>query len=128
MRQLESAEQKKIVQWWHLACRRYKLPEKILFAIPNGGRRDAITGARLKAEGVRAGVPDLFLAHPNSRGSCGLFLELKQGKGSDKGQLSEAQKECLFELNKQGYAVCVPYGFDEAKKYIEDYLEEEANV
>ena len=121
MRQLESAEQKKIVQWWHLACRRYRLPEKILFAIPNGGRRDAITGARLKAEGVRAGIPDLFLAHPNGRGSCGLFLELKQGKG----HLSDEQKDCLSMLNKQGYAVCVPFGFDEARQYIEKYLEEE---
>lgn len=31
-----------------------------LFAVPNGGRRDAVTGARLKAEGVVAGVADLI--------------------------------------------------------------------
>lgn len=36
----------------------------LLFAIPDGGRRDAVTGAHLKAEGVRAGVPDMFLAVP----------------------------------------------------------------
>lgn len=120
MRQLESAEQKKIVQWWALACRRYKLPEKILFAIPNGGRRDAITGARLKAEGVRAGVPDLFLAHPCNE-FHGLFLELK-AKG---GRLSDEQKEFLQIAQVAGYATAVPVGFVEAKEVIEKYLNTE---
>ena len=32
-----------------------------LHAIPNGGNRSAVTGARLKAEGVKRGIPDLFL-------------------------------------------------------------------
>ena len=34
---------------------------RLMFAIPNGGARDAITGAILKAEGVKPGVPDVFL-------------------------------------------------------------------
>lgn len=117
MRQLESAEQKKIVQWWHLACRRYKLPEALLFAIPNGGYRSAITGARLKAEGVRAGIPDMFLAYP-SGAFHGLFLELKV-KG---GRLSDSQKANIEKLRQQGYAVFVPYGFTEAREVIEKYL------
>lgn len=117
MRQLESAEQKKIVQWWHFACRRYRLPEALLFAIPNGGQRSAITGARLKAEGVRAGIPDMFLAHPSGV-FHGLFLELKV-KG---GRLSDSQKANIEELRKQGFAVFVPFGFEEAKTAIEKYL------
>ena len=45
---------------------RYEYPtlSKRLFAVPNGGRRDAVTGARLKAEGVIAGVADLILLTP----------------------------------------------------------------
>lgn len=117
MRQLESQEQKKIVQWWALACKRYKLPEKLLFAIPNGGRRDVVTGARLKAEGVRTGVPDMFLAFA-SNGFHGLFLELK-AKG---GRLSKEQKTFLEMANIAGYATAVPIGFIEAKDVIEKYL------
>ena len=47
----------------------------LLFAIPDGGRRDAVTGAHLKAEGVRAGGPDMFLAVPRQN-APGLFPEL----------------------------------------------------
>ena len=44
-----------------VACVRwfaYQYPELqgLLFAVPNGGRRDAVTGAKLKAEGVITGV------------------------------------------------------------------------
>ena len=47
---------------------------KMLYAIPNGGARNAITGALLKAEGVKPGVPDLCL--PVARGKYhGLYIE-----------------------------------------------------
>jgi hypothetical protein len=39
------------VQWFRLAYHHY---HHSLFAVPNGGRRDKVTGARLKAEGVLA--------------------------------------------------------------------------
>ena len=43
------------------------IPElALLFAIPNGGKRDKITGARMRAEGVKPGVPDIFWAFTNS--------------------------------------------------------------
>ena len=54
----------------------YQYPElsALLFAVPNGGRRDPVTGARLKAEGVVAGVSDLILFLPSDKhrrnGSC----------------------------------------------------------
>src|SRR5258706_15604992 len=50
-----------VIAQWYLMCARYGLPAFSLLAIPNGGARDPITGARLKAEGVRAGMPDLQL-------------------------------------------------------------------
>lgn len=54
----------------------------LLFAVPNGGARDAVTGARLKAEGVVAGVADLILLTPSADGSAhALCLELKTAKG-----------------------------------------------
>ncbi len=55
------------------------------FAIPNGGRRDKITGAILKREGVKAGVPDIAIVRD---GGSVAFLEVKAPKGS----LSTSQK------------------------------------
>lgn len=117
MRQLESQEQQKLITWWRLACHHYAVPECLLFAVPNGGMRSVKTAVRLKAEGVRAGIPDMMLAVPRA-GHNGLFIELKQGKG----RLSLAQKATLALLERQGYAVCVPYGFEAAKSEIEKYL------
>ena len=64
------------VKWF-----RYAHPDlaPLLFAIPNGGARNEITGAKLKAEGVVAGVADLCLAVPRCGGV--LFIEMKTPTG-----------------------------------------------
>lgn len=89
-----------------------------LFAVPNGGRRDKITAAILKSEGVRAGVPDLMLALPVGQ-HPGLFIEMKAQKT---GRLSEAQRSWVERLRAAGYRVEVCHGWDAAKAVIEDYL------
>lgn len=114
----EHAEQVALCDWWRPYARTHGIPEGLLFAIPNGGRRDKITGARLKAEGVRAGVPDMFLAVPRQN-APGLFLELKKQKG---GRVSENQKTMHEALSQAGYPVCICWGWDEAKRAIEDYI------
>lgn len=114
----EHAEQVALCRWWSLYARRTGIAESLLFAIPNGGRRDAVTGARLKAEGVRAGVPDMFLAVPR-KNAPGLFLELKKRKG---GRVSENQKNVHEALSEAGYPVRICRGWDEAKRAIEDYI------
>ena len=58
----------------------------LLIAIPNGGKRNAIVAAKMKAEGVVAGVPDLFFAHPSGEWH-GLFLEMKNGKAHGYGKM-----------------------------------------
>src|SRR5258706_12086600 len=73
----EHQSQAAVISWWALACNGYELPPFALFAIPNGGARDPITGSRLKQEGVRAGILDLMLAV--KRGNFGgLFIEMKK--------------------------------------------------
>ena len=57
----------------------------LLFAVPNGGRRDHITGARLKAEGVVAGVADLLLLVPSQQHHA-LCIEMKTAKGRQIGR------------------------------------------
>lgn len=117
----EHAEQCAVIAWADLQA--YDNEHKIgafLFAIPNGGQRNKITAARLKAEGVRAGVPDLFLAIPRAPYS-GLFIEMKRSKKSlSKVSKEQREKQELFE--RMGYKVVVCYGADEAFYEIKTYL------
>ncbi len=91
---------------------------RLMFAIPNGGARNAITGALLKAEGVKSGVPDIFLPHAVAP-HHGLFVEMK----TPEGRTSAAQREWLSALSRQGYAVYTAYGLEEAIGAITRYLE-----
>ncbi len=114
----ESAEQKALFDWWGLYSKRW--PGVLMFAVPNGGARTAATGSRLRAEGVHAGIPDIFLAAPRA-GRHGLFIELKRRDG---GRVSQAQRESMEALESQGYACVVCRGFSEAREACEAYLEE----
>ncbi len=96
-----------------------KYPQlKFMFAIPNGGLRDVRTASSLKAEGVKAGVLDIFLPWPNSKWS-GLFIEMKWGKN----RLTEEQKEFIaFAQLYYDYSVC--YSWEEARDTLVGYLED----
>lgn len=118
MRNEEHKEQCAVLEWWKYKSKLFGISEQLLFAIPNGGARNAITGAILKAEGVRPGVPDLFLAHPN-RYYSGLFIEMKKAKG---GKVSDAQSEMRTLLMWAGYDVQICEGADKARAVITDYL------
>lgn len=112
----EHQEQCNLVTWaaWHS----HQYPAlALLFAIPNGGARDPITGRRLKDEGVRAGVPDLCL--PCARdGWHGLFLELKVGRNKP----SKEQEWWSERLTEQGYLSVVCWGWHDAAGVLVDYL------
>lgn len=113
----ESESQKQFFQWFKLV--QPKIANNILcFSIPNGGARNAVTGARLKAEGCLAGVPDAFLAAARC-GKHGLFIEFKKKNG---GTLSKSQRDVFPLLEAAGYGVVVCRGFDEARQAVEDYL------
>lgn len=77
---------------------------RLLLAIPNGGHRSKRTAGKLKAEGVRAGVPDLFLPVA-AHGMHGIWLELK----CEKNKPSVAQAAWAKALREQGYCVEVVY-------------------
>ena len=112
----EAWEQKHLIEWSEWMQVRF--PElRLLFHIPNGGKRSEVEAAHLKMQGVKRGVPDLFL--PVARqGYHGLFIEMKTAKGV----VSPFQREWLNDLADQGYYATVCRGADEAKKVIEAYL------
>lgn len=118
MRHPESQLQQAIITWWSCAHRGLGISDvRMLFAIPNGGARSKITGAILKAEGVRAGVPDLFVCVPRG-GFHGLYLELK----SPIGRLRPDQVTFMASATSQGYLCEVSRDFSHATKFIENYL------
>lgn len=112
----EAEEQEALFRWAAFAQGQH--PElKLLFHVPNGGRRDKVTAARLKLQGVKAGVPDLFLPVPR-HGKHGLWIEMKVTGG----RVSSSQCEWLGDLAEQGYECKVCYGWQEAKDALEVYL------
>lgn len=94
---------------------------ELLIHIPNGGsRKNAYEGWRLKEQGVRAGVSDLFL--PVARGTYhGLWLEFKAAPPYD-AAVSASQREWLTLMAGQGYAAHLCRGVPEALAVLSDYL------
>lgn len=103
------------VRWFNLKHRKLK---GRLFAVPNGGKRDALTGAKQKAEGVVAGVADLILLVPN-RFYGALLVEMKTLTGRQ----SESQKDWEQIITSEGdykYVVC--HSLDDFIREVDDYL------
>lgn len=114
----EEVEQITLFRW--TAFMESKMPElKLLFHIPNGGKRGKAEAARFKAAGVKAGIPDLFLPVPRGK-YAGLFIELKKQGG----RLSINQKIWINNLERQGYCARVCYGWEQAAETIQKYLKE----
>ena len=88
------------------------------FAVPNGGKRNIITAKKLKSEGVKAGVPDMFILPTDIRHK-GLAIEMKKIKG---GVVSKNQKEWIYFLVVSGWDCEVCNGFEEAKIVIDRYF------
>lgn len=116
---LEGAEQRALFAWAKLNERSH--PElALLHAIPNGGKRNPREAANLKAQGVKAGVPDICLPVP--RGGCAsLYIELKRRQG---GRPTQAQLDWMDALKAEGNAVALCYGADAAMTEILRYLED----
>ncbi len=112
----EEDEQEALMNWARLCQKQYP-PLSLMFHIPNGGKRNATEAARLKAQGVKAGVPDLFLAHP-SGDYHGLFIEMKAGDNKP----TRNQLQWIEDLRCEGYAACVCYGWQSAAAVILKYI------
>lgn len=89
-----------------------------LHHIPNGGWRKASVAAKLKGEGVRAGVADYFLPLP-AAGHHGLYIELKTQSA---GTASREQKNFAEFVTEQGYAHAFARGWEEAWRVVCDYV------
>jgi hypothetical protein len=123
----EHDEQAALIQF--CAINSVHIPElELLYAIPNGaklpwrkdksGHRYSKEAIKLKAEGLKPGIPDLML--PVARGGYhGFYLEMKYGRNSPEAH----QLEMMDKLRLQGYLVLVFYSWQNAAKELLVYME-----
>ena len=114
------------VHWFRIQYPEYAT---LLFAVPNGGARNAITGARLKDEGVAAGVADLILFVPKVVFSAGengrivdvtpaLCIEIK----TPTGRQSPEQRAWQAAVEAQGYKYAIARDVLGFVKIIQEYI------
>jgi hypothetical protein len=92
----------------------------LIYHVPNGGHRVKAVAAKLKAQGVKAGIPDLVLSMARG-GYFGLYIEFKATPPND-AAVSANQQERLRKLNDQGYLAIVCRGHFDAMEQIRAYL------
>jgi hypothetical protein len=119
----ESQEQATIIDWartWGAKMDGLDM----LHSIPNGAvlgnphyNRFALIG-KLKAEGLKPGVSDLFLAVAR-HGFHGLYIEMKRKRG---GVLSEEQKSWMLRAQEEGYKTAICESAEKAIAAITEYL------
>jgi hypothetical protein len=96
---------------------------RFCFAIPSGGSRDVVTAGRLKADGVKPGVPDTCL--PVARGPFGcLWMEFKKPQRQTEkwGGMSEHQLRFKAMMEGQKHCVVPVYGWQHAIEVVRWYL------
>lgn len=113
----EAQEQRDLFRWAAYESGMY--PELcLMYHIPNEGKRSTTTGARMRLEGMKKGVPDICL--PVARGGFhALYIEMKRTKG---GRVSEDQQLWLARLSRAGNKAVVCKGWEAAKNEIIAYL------
>ena len=109
--QHEHYEQAAVVRWLEFK----RIP---FFAVPNAARRSPRTAAMLKAQGMRAGVPDLILpkAPYGKFDITGVAVEMKRASG---GRVSPEQAEWIALLESCGWRCIVAKGAEHAIRELE---------
>jgi hypothetical protein len=96
-------------------CHWLDLHDIVYFAVPNGGIRNVVTATRLKAEGVKRGVPDLIVLLPNG---INVALEMK---ARESGRILKEQQQWLdFFSSRPGWRSVVAHGAQEAIKALDE--------
>lgn len=102
---------------------------RFMHAVPNGGQRHPAVAAKLRAEGVKPGVADIFLPWPCGR-FAGLYLEFKAAKYESKlnGGLSPDQIGFRNFVLSAHYEYKVAYSWLQAVDIVLKYMGINQNV
>lgn len=126
----ESGEQKALFLWAALSVGKYPALA-YMFAVPNGFFATIAQKGKMKAEGLRSGVPDIFLpcvmCSPIDGkimwSGCFIELKLEKYRNRKNGGCSEEQLDFINYAASAGYYTKVCYNWEEAKDTIVSYLE-----
>ena len=134
MQYKESLSQIALLKWFKLQYPQY---EDLLVGYPSGTYLGLQAAVRMKAMGLRAGMPDLQLLvpkmvrrtmkpHPEAEPLesinfiPGLFVEMK----SETGKLSAIQRSFHEKLRVHNYTIVTCYSCEEAQEEIRSYLKD----
>ena len=123
-KRIEHQHQSAYIQWCEFNINTY--PELgNIFSIPNGAWYGTDTelnirmAAKMKREGLRKGVPDLFLAYPSNK-YHGMFIEFKKDASQ---KLKPEQAEWIKKLSAVKYVCAIVYTLDDAIQVTLRYLQ-----
>ena len=94
-----------------------RIPDKLLFAVPNGGSRNKLEAINLKRQGVKPGVSDVILLIPKG-GFASLCLEFKTKTGEQSPDQKEFQKQAENCGSKYVIVRSVKEAIEEMKIYL----------
>ena len=115
--QPEAAEQENVIKWARDNEKTYPFLW-MLHSSLNGVKLSKAQAGKALKQGMKKGVPDLFLPVKQG-GFSGLYIEMKSAKG----RISIEQSKFLKDVSDNGYAAFVCYSADDAIKRIEDYYQ-----
>ena len=123
MQHLEYHEQVAVFEWAFYQSKKYPCLRFMHASTAGEKFKTTLQAGRAKKAGMKAGVPDIFLPHPNGE-YAGLFIEMKRRivKGQNKPIISAEQQAWLDYLNSAGYKAVVCYGAGEAIMQIDNYI------
>jgi len=98
-----------------------ELPQtrKLIFSVPNGGKRDQITASILNSTGLVKGIPDICFLWAGKV----YWIEFK----TPEGVLSKEQKEVHSKVNEAGFKVWVFRSSEEAFSFVSSICSGEYN-
>lgn len=103
---------------WARSMERYHPGLGMMFSTLNGVKLSIGQARKLKAQGHRRGIPDVWLPVPGRHGHHGLVIELKVGRNTP----TPEQEDYIDQLNKYGYMARICRGWIEAAGLIAAYL------
>lgn len=124
----EHASQVALFAWAALSVGKYP-PLAYMFAIPNGFFGSAEQKGKMKAEGLRTGVCDVFLPQPfhnqygDQYGGCFIEMKIEKYRNHKDGGCKPEQVDFINWATSAGYYCKVCYNWVEAKDCLVAYLE-----
>lgn len=114
---LEDQEQQALAEWLNLV-----VGTPGWFHVPNGGLRHKAVAGKLKAMGVKDGVPDIIITKRShlveELGKLGVAVEMKRQDASPS-DTRESQWTWINHLADEGWITYIAKGWDDARQFLE---------